>query len=189
MAKYFRLNDRIVASELRVIGSEGEQLGVISKSDAIAKAKEKGLDLVEIAPNVTPPVAKILDFKKFLYDENKKEQASRKKARDVELKELWFTPRIAEHDLQTRLRRVDEFLQDGNKIMIRIKFKGREMGHLDLGRKVLERIMSELGDKVMFEREPKFEGRSLTAILGKAKVAPIKGAPQENDSSQATNSK
>lgn len=126
--------------------------------------------MVEVAAQAQPPVARIVEFNKFKYDENKKEQAARKNAKDVELKELWFTPRIAEHDMQTRLRRVDEFLQDGNKIFIRIKFNGREMAHRENGYLVLDRILAFLGDKISVEREAKFEGRSLTVIIGKAKT-------------------
>lgn len=152
-----------------MIDSEGNQLGVLSRQEAIDRARSLELDLVEVAPNADPPVARIVDFNKFKYDENKKEQEAKKHAKDVELKELWFTPRIAEHDLQTRLRRVDEFLTEGNKIFLRIKFTGREMAHKELGYVILDKIMQQLGDKVSIEREAKFEGRSLTTIIGKGK--------------------
>jgi translation initiation factor IF-3 len=167
IAKYYRLNHNIAARELLVLDNNGEKLGVLSKDDAIRKAKELGLDLVEIAAKATPPVAKIVDFQKFRYEENKKEQAAKKNAKDVELKEIWLTPRIAEHDLQTRLRRVDEFLGDGNKIMFRVKFKGREMAHLNFGFDLLNKIMAQLGEKARVERDPKVEGRSITAIIGR----------------------
>lgn len=114
-------------------------------------------------------MAKILEYKKFLYDEKKREQAAKKNAKDVELKELWLTPRIAEHDLQTRLARVDEFIKDGHKILLRVKFKGREMAHQDQGYTLVNKILTQLGDKVSVEREAKFEGRSLTIILGKSR--------------------
>lgn len=158
-----------MSSTLRVIDNDGTQLGVISKEEALQKAREKSLDLVEIAPNINPPVAKILDFEKFRYEESKKEQAAKKHARDVELKELWFTPRIADHDLQTRLRRVLEFLQDNSKVMLRIKFTGREMGHQELGHILLKKIFDQLGERIVIERDPKFEGRSLTTIIGPSK--------------------
>ncbi len=141
----------------------------------------QGLDLVEVAAQAKPPVARILEFKKFLYEENKKEQAAKKRAKDVELKELWLTPRIADHDLHTRLRRVEEFLEEGNKIMLRVKFKGREMAHQELGRELLDKTLQILGDKVMIEREPKFEGRSITVIIGRnrnTKPAPTQPAAQ-----------
>lgn len=151
---------------------DGTLLGVISKAQALAKARELGLDLVEIAPNAKPPVAKILEFQKFKYEESKREQAARKRNKEVELKELWFTPRIAAHDLQTRLNRVDEFLKEGDKVMIRVKFRGREMAHTDLGFKLLKRIFEKLGDKISIDRDPKLEGRSITAIIGKNKGVP-----------------
>lgn len=141
-------------------------LGILSRDEALSRARELGLELVEVAHQTTPPVAKIVDFNKFKYEESKKEQQAKKNAKEVELKELWFTPRIAEHDMQTRLRRVDEFLGDNNKILLRVKFTGREMAHREYGPVVMNRIMDFLGDKVMFEREPKFEGRSYTAIIG-----------------------
>lgn len=137
------------------------------KDDAVRLAKGKGLDLVEIAAKATPVVTKIVDFQKFRYEESKKEQAAKKNAKDVQLKEIWLTPRIAEHDLQTRLRRVHEFLDDGNKIMFRIKFKGREMAHLNFGFDLLTKILTQLGDKARVEREAKVEGRSITAIIGR----------------------
>lgn len=155
-----------------MIDSDGTQLGVISKAEALKIAQEKELDLVEVAPNANPPVARILEFEKFRYEESKKEQAAKKNAKNVELKELWFTPRIAEHDLQTRIRRVVEFLQDNNKVMLRIKFTGREMAHTELGRMLMDRIFNILGDAMVVEREPKQEGRSLTAIIGRANVKP-----------------
>lgn len=175
LGKFYRLNDRIYASSLRVIGPDGSQIGVLTKDEALKRAAEMELDLVEIAPQAKPPVAKIVDFNKFKYEESKKEQAAKKHAKDVELKELWFTPRIAEHDLQTRLRRVDEFLADGHRIFIRIKFLGRELAHKENGYEVLKKIMTFLGDKVIYEREPKFEGRSLTAIIGKSKGLKVNG--------------
>ncbi len=143
------------------------------------KAKAQELDLVEVAANANPPVARILEFEKFRYEESKKEQAAKKHAKDVELKELWFTPRIAEHDLQTRLNRVDEFLDQGNKIFLRVKFKGREMAHTEFGFQLLRKIFAQLGDKIAIEREPKLEGRSITAIIGKSKGGPAKVEAQE----------
>lgn len=127
------------------------------------------MDLVEIAPNAKPPVAKILDFQKFKYEENKKEQAAKKKLKEVELKELWFSPRIAEHDLETRVRKAQQFIKEGNKVMVRIKFKGREMAHLNLGFELISKIKEMLGEKAEIDREPKVEGRSITVIIGKSK--------------------
>ncbi len=154
---------------MRVIDADGTQLGVISKEEALEKAKAQEFDLVEVAASANPPVARILDFEKFKYEESKKEQAAKKHAKDVELKELWFTPRIAEHDLQTRLNRVTEFLDEGDKVFLRVKFKGREMAHPEFGFDLLKKIFTQLGDKIAIEREPKMEGRSITAIIGRSK--------------------
>ncbi len=133
------------------------------------KAKQLGLDLIEIAPNIDPPVAKIADFQKFRYEENKKERASRKGASAGELKELWLSPRIAEHDLKVRLARTEEFLKDGHKVKLTVKFKGREMAHQEIGHQVLQEALSFLGDKVAIERDPKMEGRKLSMIVGRGK--------------------
>ncbi len=150
-----------------MVDAVGEKIGVMSKTAALNKAKEAGLDLVEIAPMANPPVAKIIEFQKFKYEENKKEQQAKKNAKDVELKEIWLTPRIAEHDLMTRLRRVEEFIGDNNKVMFRVKFKGREMAHVDIGFALLQRVMDVLGEKVGIERDAKLEGRSITMIIGR----------------------
>lgn len=133
------------------------------------KAKELGQDLIEIAPNTDPPVAKIADFQKFRYEENKKERASRKGTSLGTLKELWLSPRIAEHDLKVRLTKTEEFLKNGHKVKLTVKFKGREMAHQELGRQVLDEALALLGDKVSVDRDAKMEGRKLSLILGKGK--------------------
>lgn len=163
------MNEHIQASKLRIIDSKGEQVGVLTKLEALEKAKELGLDLIEIAPNIDPPVAKIADFQKFRYDENKKERASKKGTAAGDLKELWLSPRIAEHDLKVRLTRTEEFLKEGHKVKLTVKFKGREMAHQELGHQVLQEALSFLGDKVMVERDPKMEGRKLFMIVGRGK--------------------
>lgn len=152
--------------ELRVIGADGTQLGVLKREEALKKAQEEQLDLVEVAPNTSPPVAKIVDFQKFKYLENKKEQAARKHARDVELKEIWLSPRIAEHDLGVRLKKAEEFLEDGNKVKLTVKFKGREMAHPEVGQEVVRQALDYFGDRIVTERETRFEGRNLTTIIG-----------------------
>lgn len=166
MGKFYRLNENIQSSELRVIDSKGEQLGVMSKVDAIAKAKEQNMDLVEVASSANPPVARIVDFQKFRYEESKKERASKKDSGGG-LKELWLSPRIEEHDIKVRLSRTEEFLKEGYKVRLVVKFKGREMAHKELGLKVLDETLALLGDKVTVEREPRFEGRNLSIILSK----------------------
>lgn len=171
IGKYFRINERIQALNLRVIGPEGTLFGVISREEALDKAKELELDLVEVAPNVSPPVARIVDFEKFRYKEEKREQAAKRNAKEVELKEIWLSPRIAQHDLEVRLKRASEFLEKGNKVKLTIKFKGREMAHPETGRRVAEQALTYFGDKINIERETKFEGRNLTTIIGPNKNA------------------
>lgn len=169
--------------ELRVIDSKGEQLGIMTKNQALEKAKELGQDLIEIGPNVVPPVAKIADFQKFRYEENKKERASKKGSAAGGLKELWLSPRIAEHDLKVRLAKTEQFLKEGHKVKLTVKFKGREMAHQENGHQVLQEALTLLGDKVTVEREPKFEGRKLSMIVGKGKAnkpSEVQNAETEN---------
>ncbi len=152
-------------------------LGLMSKDEALKLAKDQAMDLIEIAPNAKPPVAKILDFQKFRYEENKKEQAARKGSNEGGLKELWLSPRIADHDLHVRLRRAEDFLKDGFKVKLTVKFKGREMAHPEVGRDVLNQTLAYFADKVKVEREAKFEGRKLSMILAK-------GSANKNNESQ-----
>lgn len=139
---------------------------MLSREEALQKAVEMELDLVEVAPNANPPVAKVVDFQKYKYQESKKEQAAKKRAKEIELKEIWLSPRIANHDLETRMRRVDEFLADGNKVKVTVRFRGREMAHPETGHKVLAQALALLGDKIKVEKEARFEGRNLTTIIG-----------------------
>lgn len=149
----------------------------------MAKARELELDLVEIAEKANPPVAKLIDYEKFRYQEEKKEQAARKNIREVELKEIWLSPRIAEHDLEVRLKKANEFLSKGNKVKLNVKFKGREMAHPETGYRVTEQALEWFGGRVAVERETKFEGRNLTTIIGLSKNAPEKQEEQnENES-------
>ena len=143
-------------------------MGVITRTEALEKAKALKLDLIEIAAQADPPVARIFDFKKFRYEESKKERGS-KRAGEGGLKELWLSPRIAEHDLNVRLDRTREFLNEGHKVKLTVKFKGREMTHPELGHRVLQEAISALGEKAAIEREPKFEGRRLSMIVAKSK--------------------
>lgn len=158
-----------MAPTLRVLDVQGKQIGVLSRAEALEKAKGEGLDLVEIAANANPPVAKIVDFQKFRYEESKRERAARKGSSEGGLKELWLSPRIAEHDLNVRLNQTNKFFEDGHKVKLTVKFKGRELGHRELGYKVLEKALTLLGDKVTAEVDPKFEGRKLSTILVKQK--------------------
>lgn len=157
-------------------------MGIMTRLEALEKAKALKLDLIEIAPQADPPVARIVDFQKFRYEENKRERGSKKNS-EGGLKELWLSPRIAEHDLLVRLDRTREFLNDGHKVKLTVKFKGREMAHPELGHKVLQEAMAELGERVAVEREPRFEGRRLSIIVAKSKG----GKTHEQDEDQKIN--
>ena len=183
IGKFYRLNEQLQAQTLRVIDSDGTALGVLSRNEALEKAKSQELDLVEIAPNAEPPVARIVSFDKLRYDESKKDRAN-KRSSDNTLKELWLSPRIAEHDLQVRLNRTGEFLKDGHKVKLTVKFKGREMAHPEVGNKVLIQALTLLGESISIEREPKFEGRNLSVIVTRAKG---KGGTEDNHQTPTTN--
>lgn len=142
----------------------------MSKEEAIKKAREDEMDLVEIAPQAVPPVVRIVNFQKFKYELSKKARLSKRGASEGGLKELWLSPRIAEHDLQTRLNQAEKFLEDNHKVKLTVKFKGREMVYPQLGFKVLAEVTKTLGDKIIVEREPKWEGRKLALIITKGKA-------------------
>ncbi len=166
MGKFYRINWNIQSPKLRVIDNEGNQLGILDKADALNKAKEAELDLVEIASKAEPPVARIVDFQKFRYEESKKERGAQKEGGGG-LKELWLSPRIADHDLAVRVKRTEEFLKDGFKVKLTVKFKGREMAHPELGHQVIKQTLELLGENVAVERESRFEGRNLSIIVTK----------------------
>lgn len=124
------------------------------------------MDLVEVAANAEPPVARIVDFEKFRYKEEKREQTAKKNAKEVSLKEIWLSPRIAQHDLDVRLKKANEFLEEGNKVKLNVKFKGREMAHPEQGYEVVKKALAFWGENINIERETRFEGRNLTTIIG-----------------------
>lgn len=140
------------------------------------------MDLIEIAPHVDPPVAKIFDFQKFRYGENKKERAAKRNARQVELKEIWLSPRIAAHDLRVRLNRAEEFLERGNKVKLTVKFRGREMAHPEVGHRVLNQAYEFFGSRIILDRDARFEGRNLSVIVGLNK-----GGKQEKNQKEDMN--
>ena len=162
---YWRLNERIHAPMVRVIDENGKQIGVLKKEEALAKAKKAGMDLIEIAPKAKPPVAKIADFGKFKYREEKKLRAQKSKSKTPELKEIRFSPFIGDADYQTRLERVKEFLSDKDKVRLVVKFKGRQMGSKQFGYSLLRKVLEEFGDKAAVDMEPKFLGRHLVMII------------------------
>ncbi|OGH37421.1 MAG: translation initiation factor IF-3 [Candidatus Levybacteria bacterium RIFCSPLOWO2_01_FULL_38_21] len=163
--KFYRINERIFSSTLRVLESGGKQLGILSRQIALNKARELSLDLVEIAPKANPPVAKIIDYKKFLYQEEKKRKEEKRKSKGSETKELRLGPFMNDHDLMVVLRKAREFLEAGNKVKFVVKFAGRQITHPEFGEKILERSIGSLSDVSKIEQGKHFEGRQLITIL------------------------
>ena len=159
------MNEAIKADEVRLISENGEQLGVLKLDDAIERAKDVGLDLIEVASNVNPPVAKILNYGKLKYEEKKKAQASKKKQHVVKIKEMRVRPRIDDHDLETKVSRGRKFLEDGCKLKVTLMFRGREMSRTDLGVDVLNRIIEMLSDIAEVEKHGELEGRRQTIVF------------------------
>jgi len=172
--KFYKLNERIFASELRVLDSEGKQIGILKKQEAIDKARELGLDLVEIAPTAKPPVARIIDFKKFLYQEEKKRREEKKKAKNSETKEIRLGPFMDTHDLETMVNRAREFLEENDKVKLVVRFKGRQMGHPEFGHKVIGKATEMLSDISKVDKSPHFEGRQLITMLSPEKHKEVK---------------
>ena len=154
---------------MRLIGSDGTQVGIVSNREALQKAQEAELDLVEIVPNAKPPVCRIMDYGKYLFEENKKRNKAKKKQKQVQLKEVKFRPGTDEGDYQVKLRNLIRFLEEGDKAKVSLRFRGREMAHQDLGRQLLKRIETDLSDYGSVEQRPKMEGRQMVMVLGPLK--------------------
>ncbi|OGC46062.1 translation initiation factor IF-3 [candidate division WWE3 bacterium RIFCSPHIGHO2_12_FULL_38_15] len=167
MRDYYRINERIRSPQLRVITGTGENLGVMSTADALKLAKEKELDLVLISEQANPPVAKILEYNKFLYEERKKTSAVKAKAKKSELKEFVFGPTIGEGDIAIRVERSKEFIKEGNRVKISVKLKGREAEYPDLGFEKIKRFQEELADVAKLESEPRRNGKIISATFCK----------------------
>ena len=159
------MNEAIKADQVRLISENGEQLGVVKLDDAIEQAKDVGLDLMEVASNANPPVAKIINYGKLKYEEKKKAQASKKKQHVVKIKEMRVRPRIDDHDLETKVSRGRKFIEDGCKLKVTLMFRGREMSRTDLGLDVLNRVIEMLSDVAEVEKHGELEGRRQTIVL------------------------
>ncbi len=160
-----RVNSRIRAPQVRVIDTDGSQVGIMQTRDAVEKAYEKGLDLVEVSPNAKPPVCRILDFGKYKYEQSKKAKAAKKKQHTVQLKEMRYRPKIEEHDYNFKTKHVKEFLLQGYKVKVFVEFRGREMAHIEFGKKIMERVQEDLSEIAVVEQKPKMEGRNLIMIV------------------------
>ena len=177
--KYYRTNERIFAHTLRVLDTDGKQIGVLSKFEALQKARELELDLVEIAPMAKPPVAKIIDFKKFLYQEEKKKREEKKKAKTSETKEVRLGPFMSENDLGVMVKRAREFLQDGNKVRFVVVFAGRQITHPEFGHRVVDNVLKGIADISKVERDRHLEGKKLIILVSPEKHRP-EGAVQKD---------
>ncbi|MCZ6715964.1 MAG: translation initiation factor IF-3, partial [Gammaproteobacteria bacterium] len=163
--KRVRRNDEINASQVRVIDADGEQAGILDLEDAKQKAYDLGLDLVEVSPNAEPPVCRIMDFGKYLFEQNKKAHSARKNQRTIHVKEVKFRPGTDEGDYQVKMRNLVKVLTQGDKTKVTLRFRGREMAHKDLGRKLLERVRSDLEEIMVVEQMPQLEGRQMVMVL------------------------
>ena len=163
------INEQIRDREIRLIGSNGEQLGIMSAKEAMKLAEEAELDLVKIAPNAKPPVCKIIDYGKYRYELARKEKEAKKKQKTVEIKEIRLSPNIDTNDLNTKSNQARKFLSKGDKVKVTLRFRGREMAHKDVGREVLNAFYEKLEDVAVIDKDPKMEGRSMIMFLTAAK--------------------
>ncbi len=169
VAKQQRINDEIAAGEIRLIGEDGEQLGIVSATEAHQIAEEKQLDLVEISPNAEPPVCRLMDYGKFLYSAAKKKQESKKKQKQIIVKEVKFRPGTDIGDYDIKIRNLVRFLDAGNKVKVTLRFRGREMAHQELGMEMLKRVEADLEKLGVVEQMPKMEGRQMVMVLAPKK--------------------
>ncbi|NPV42983.1 MAG: translation initiation factor IF-3 [Firmicutes bacterium] len=165
ISKDLLINEQIKDKEIRVIDSNGEQIGIMPIKKALKLAQEKQLDLVKVAPQAKPPVCRIMDYGKYKYEQSKKEKEARKKQKIINIKEIRMSPKIEEHDFLVRVRNAQRFINDGDKVKVTIRFRGREIAHTDLGQEVLEKMAEELKDIAIVEKKPKVEGKNMVMIL------------------------
>jgi translation initiation factor IF-3 len=164
-----RINENIENNEVRLIDENGEMVGVVSRSTALERAQAAGLDLVEVSPTADPPVCKILDYGKFKYEAQKKASAARRKQRVIDVKEIKMRPNIDSNDYNIKMRKIHEFLTEGDKVKVTLRFRGRELAHQDLAMSLLERVRDELGETAKVEQFPKMEGRQMVMIMAPPK--------------------
>ena len=167
--KELQINEEIREKEVRLVDDEGNQLGIVPKMQAIDLAISKKLDLVNVAPNAKPPVCRIMDYGKYRYEQEKKEKEAKKKQKVINIKELRLTPNIEDHDLNTKANRAIDFLKNGDRVKVSVRFRGREMGHTDLGRDVLDKFYDLISEYGVVDKKPKMEGRSLVMFLSERK--------------------
>ncbi|MGH9192439.1 MAG: translation initiation factor IF-3 [Acidimicrobiales bacterium] len=177
-----RINDRIRAREVRLVGPDGQQIGIVPLPEALATAREADLDLVEVAAQANPPVCRIMDYGKYKYEAAQKAKESRRKASNVSIKEMKYRPKISKGDFDTKTRKVERFLQDGHKVKVTLTFRGREMHHPELGRRILDEVVEAVQDLARVEIFPRVDGRNMTMVLApdrKAQAARERGARRQ----------
>ena len=160
-----RVNEDIDSAQVRLVDADGEMIGVVPTEEALDRAADAGLDLVEVSPNADPPVCKILDFGKLKYENQKKKAEARKKQKTIDVKEIKMRPGIEEHDYQVKMRSMRRFIDDGDKVKVTLRFRGREMAHQDLGAKVLDRVRDDMDELAKVEQFPQMEGRQMTMVF------------------------
>ena len=171
-----RINERIRVPEVRLIDEGGEQVGIVPTQDALERARERDLDLVEVAPNSKPPVTRILDYSKYKYEQEQKAKAARKHQQQVNVREIKLRPKIAQHDYETKRGHVERFLKQNDKVKVTIMFRGREQSHPERGRMLLDRLLQDVSEIATMEQEPLQEGRNMTMLL-----APTRAASQDQE--------
>lgn len=176
-----RVNERIRVPEVRVIDENGKNLGIFRTEEALRLARERGLDLVEVQPNANPPVCRIMDYGKYRYEESRRERESRKRQKAIEIKEIRLRPRIDTHDLETKVRQMQQFLADGAKVKVSVLFRGREIVYQDLGERVLQRVLDLLGPRATVEQAPHLEGRTLVMVLAPGRGETTRTAEDEQE--------
>jgi translation initiation factor IF-3 len=166
-----RINERIEAPEVRLIGADGEQIGILSREDALARAREADLDLVVVAEQANPPVTRLLDYSKYKYEQEQKAKAARKHQQQINVREIKLRPKIADHDYETKKGHVERFLRQHDKVKVTIMFRGREQAYPERGRALLDRLFTDVEDLATIEQEPEQEGRNMTMLLAPARAA------------------
>jgi translation initiation factor IF-3 len=165
ISKFTRLNQDIRAPQLRVIDEDGNQLGILSRNEALQAAADRELDLVEISPDATPPVAKVIDWGKYNYQRTKQMQRNKRNTKTLDLKQMRFGLKIGAHDLEIKLRKVSDFLEEGHKVKITIFYRGRELAHKELGFKLADKVISDLGEAIVVDQKPEFAGKQLNFVI------------------------
>ena len=166
-----RINERIDAPEVRLIGADGEQIGILSRDDALARAREQDLDLVEVAGQANPPVCRLLDYSKYKYEQEQRAKAARKHQQQINVREIKLRPKIADHDYETKRGHVERFLRQHDKVKVTIMFRGREQAYPERGRALLDRLFTDVEELATIEQEPEQEGRNMTMLLAPVKAS------------------